>query len=55
MHLKSERLKKLEAELADLKQWMKLGLVPKKELEGHKEEIRLTEAKLEEELTVSAK
>lgn len=37
--MKSERLKKLESELNDLQQWMKLGLVPKKELERHKEEI----------------
>jgi hypothetical protein len=31
--MKSERLKKLEAELEDLEQWMGLGLVPKKDVE----------------------
>lgn len=48
--MKSERLKKLESELGDLEQWMKLGLVPKKELARHEEEIlslkdRITEEK----------
>ena len=47
--MKSERLKKLEAELADLEQWMKLGLVPKKELERHREEIENLKARIEEE------
>lgn len=49
MNLKSERLKKLETELQDLEQWLKLGLVPKKDLEKHKEEIRLLQEKVEEE------
>lgn len=49
MHIKSERLKKLESELNDLDQWLKLGLVPKKDLEKHKEEIRLLEEKIEDE------
>lgn len=48
-HIKSERLKKLEAELSDLEQWLKLGLVPKKDIEKHKEEILNIKAKLEEE------
>ncbi|ANG66444.1 hypothetical protein [Chlamydia gallinacea] len=47
--MKSERLKKLEAELHDLTQWMKLGLVPKKEVDRHKEEIRSLENKIHEE------
>lgn len=47
--MKSERLKKLEAELSDLEQWMKLGLVPKKELQRHKEEIENLKARIEEE------
>jgi len=47
--IKSERLKKLELELADLLQWMKLGLVPKKELQRHEEEIKLLEGRIEEE------
>jgi len=48
-HVKSERLKKLETELNDLEQWLKLGLVPKKDIEKHKEEIRAVQAKIEEE------
>jgi hypothetical protein len=47
--IKSERLRKFEAELKDLEQWLQLGLVPKKDLERHKEEIRLLKAKIEEE------
>lgn len=48
-HVKSERLKKLETELQDLEQWLKLGLVPKKDVEKHKEEIRGVRQKIEEE------
>lgn len=48
-HIKSERLKKLEGELNDLEQWLKLGLVPKKDMEKHKEEIRAVQGKIEEE------
>lgn len=48
-HIKSERLKKLESELNDLEQWLKLGLVPKKDVEKHKEEILGVRAKIEEE------
>lgn len=48
-NIKSERLKKLETELIDLEQWLKLGLVPKKDIEKHKEEIRAVLAKIEEE------
>lgn len=48
-HVKSERLKKLESELTDLEQWLKLGLVPKKDVEKHKEEIRSIQSKIEEE------
>src|SRR5271163_3291649 len=48
-HIKSERLKKLENELQDLEQWLKLGLVPKKDIEKHKEEIRTIQSKIEEE------
>jgi DNA mismatch repair ATPase MutS len=47
--MKSERLKKLETELRDLEQWLKLGLVPKKDIEKHKEEIRFLQHKIEEE------
>lgn len=47
--VKSERLRKLESELKDLEQWLQLGLVPKKDLDRHKEEIRLLQAKIEEE------
>lgn len=48
-HIKSERIKKLESELQDLEQWLKLGLVPKKDIEKHKEEIRSIQNKIEEE------
>lgn len=48
-HIKSERLKKLEIELNDLEQWLKLGLVPKKDTEKHKEEIHAIRNKIEEE------
>ena len=48
-HIKSERLKKLEVELTDLEQWLKLGLVPKKDVEKHKEEIVAVKSKIEEE------
>jgi DNA repair exonuclease SbcCD ATPase subunit len=49
METKSERLKKLEVELEDLEQWLKLGLVPKKEIDKHKNEIETVKAKIEEE------
>jgi hypothetical protein len=49
MNIKSERLKKLESELGDLDQWLKLGLVPKKDLEKHKEEIKSLQEKVLEE------
>jgi len=48
-HVKSERLKKLESELGDLEQWLKLGLVPKKDIVKHKEEIGQLRQKIEEE------
>ena len=47
--MKSERLKKLEAELADLEQWLNLGLVTKKEIEKNKIEIKQTQTKIKEE------
>ena len=49
MNIKSERLKKLENEQQDLHQWLKLGLVPKKDLEKHKEEIISLQSKIGEE------
>lgn len=48
-HIKSERLKKLESELNDLEQWLKLGLVPKRDIARHKEEIQSVLSKIEEE------
>lgn len=48
-HYKSERLKKLESELNDLEQWLKLGLVPKRDIPKHKEEILAITGKIEEE------
>lgn len=47
--IKSERLRKLESEIQDLEQWLQLGLVPKKDLEKHKEEIQVLQSKIEEE------
>lgn len=49
MNIKSERLKKLESELHDLEQWLKLGLVPKKDMEKHKTEIVGLKEKIGEE------
>jgi hypothetical protein len=49
MSQKSERLRKLEIELHDLEEWLKLGLVPKKDVEKHKEEIKLLGDRIEEE------
>ncbi len=49
MNIKSERLKKLEAELQDLEQWQKLGLVPKKDVQKHSEEISSLREKIGEE------
>ncbi len=49
MNIKSERLKKLETELQDLEQWLKLGLVPKKDMEKHREEMRALADKIGEE------
>ena len=48
-YYKSERLKKLESELNDLEQWLKLGLVPKRDIPKHKEEIQAITGKIEEE------
>jgi hypothetical protein len=47
--IKSDRLKKLETELHDLEEWLRLGLVPKKDIDKHKDEIRSLKTKLEEE------
>ncbi|MCX6987584.1 MAG: hypothetical protein NT065_05460 [Chlamydiae bacterium] len=49
MNTKSERLKKFETELQDLEQWLRLGLVPKKDVEKHKEEIQTLQERIEEE------
>ncbi len=46
---KSERLKKLEVELQDLEQWLKLGLVPKKDMDRHREEMSALKDKIGEE------
>lgn len=47
--IKSERLRKLEAELKDLEQWLQLGLVPKKDIDRHREEMHILQTKIEEE------
>jgi hypothetical protein len=49
MSMKSERLKKFETELNDLEQWLRLGLVPKKDIEKHKEEIKVLHERIAEE------
>ena len=49
MQVKSDRLRKLESELGDLEQWLKLGLVPKKDLEKHEHEIGLIQDRIREE------
>lgn len=49
MNIKSERLKKLESEFQDLEQWLKLGLVPKKDMEKHREEMHNLQEKITEE------
>lgn len=49
MNIKSERLKKLESEYLDLEQWLKLSLVPKKDLDKHKDEMRALQEKIGEE------
>ncbi len=49
MNIKSERLKKLETEFQDLQQWLRLGLVPKKDMEKHKEEMRALQERISEE------
>lgn len=50
MTAKSERLRKLESELEDLKKWLDLGLVPKNDIKRHKDEIHDIERKIEEEI-----
>lgn len=49
MAIKSERLKKLEKELKDLEQWLSLGLVPKKDVQKHKDEMAALETKIVDE------
>ena len=49
MHVRSERLKKLELEFQDLEQWLNLGLVPKKDIEKHKEEMSSLRIRINEE------
>ncbi len=49
MALRSERLRKYERELSDLEKWMKLGLVPKKDIDKHNDEIGALKAKIKEE------
>lgn len=49
MNMKSERLKKLETELQELEQCLRLGLVPKREIDKHKDEIRVLNERLDEE------
>lgn len=50
MPIKTDRLRKLESELEDLNKWLTLGMVPKKDIEKHKEEIALVQEKIDDEL-----
>ncbi|MGM0439683.1 MAG: hypothetical protein ACQEP8_01040 [Chlamydiota bacterium] len=50
MVMKSDKLKKMEQELADLEQWLKLGMVPQKDEAKHEEEIKALKAKINEEI-----
>ena len=47
--MKSERLKKLETEIKELKKWLDLNLVPKNDLDKHKMEINALQQKINEE------
>ena len=47
--MKSDRLKKFELELQDLEEWLRLNLVPKKDIESHKNEINMLKKKITEE------
>lgn len=49
MVIRSERLKKLENEYKDLEQWLNLGLVPKKDLPKHEEEMAVLREKIDAE------
>jgi hypothetical protein len=49
MNIKSERLKKFETELQDLEQWLRLGLVPKKDIENTKRKSSILHHRIEEE------
>ena len=48
-NMKSERLKKLETEIKELKKWLDLDLVPKKDIEKHNIEISALQGKIDEE------
>lgn len=50
MAAKTDRLRKLETELEDLKRWLDLGMVPKQDIKKHKDEIASIEAKIQDEL-----
>lgn len=49
MTVKSEKLKRFEVELADLEQWLKMGLVPKSDIDKHKTEITAVKKKINDE------
>jgi hypothetical protein len=49
MAARNDRLKKLEAELKDLEHWLELGLVPKKDIPKHDEEIAALRVRIDEE------
>jgi len=45
-YIKSERLKKFESELRDLEEWQRLGLVPKKDIDKHQNDIQAIKQKI---------
>ncbi|MDJ0652138.1 MAG: hypothetical protein QNJ27_03945 [Simkaniaceae bacterium] len=47
--MKNDRIKKLEKELRDLEYWLELNLVPKRDIESHKKEIKILKERIEEE------
>lgn len=49
MTARSDKLKRLEADLRDLEQWLKLSHVPKRDIPKHEAEIESIKQKIEEE------
>ena len=47
--MRNDKIKKMEVELRDLEEWLKLGLVPKKDEEKHKLEIAAVTKRISDE------